>query len=129
MKIKQFCFFAVASVFAPLSFPQSLTKVVENSEASFYVRSDSLRKKGSTVEFWQITDFKQPKQNKKGDFYLSMEQRLVVDCVNSTQTLNYVKVFSSAMASGNLVASGSLSQKNQIPNGSSLEVIKAFVCR
>ena len=103
--------------------------MTENVEANFYVRSDSVRKNGNSVEFWQITDFKQARQNKKGESYYSMDQRLVIDCGNSTQNLTFMKVYSSPMASGNLIASGSMSQKNPIPYGTSLEVIKNFVCR
>lgn len=129
MKVYKILLAITGSLFVSLSLSQSLTKVTENVEANFYVRSDSIRKNGNTVEFWQITDFKQPRQNKKGELYLSMDQRLVIDCVNSTQTLAYIKVFSSPMASGNQIASGSMSQKNQIPYGSSLKVVKNFVCR
>ena len=121
--------FFVSLFFCTYTFSQSVTKVTENVEATFYVKSDSIRKNGNTVEFWQITDFKQSKQNKKGESYFSMEQKLVIDCINSTQTLTFMKVFSSPMSSGNLIANGSMSQKNPIPFGTSLEVIKNFVCR
>jgi hypothetical protein len=126
---KKLLFLCLLSVFYTTSNAQSLSKVVENPEATFYVRSDNLRKSGSSVDFWQITDFKQPKLNKKGESYLSMEQHLIIDCVASTQNLVFVKVFSANMLSGNMIASGSLSQRNSIPYGTSLEVIKNFVCR
>jgi hypothetical protein len=115
--------------FTDLIFSQSATKVVENAEANFYVKSDSIRKTGNIVEFWQITDFKQARQNKKGEMYLSMDQRLLIDCARSTQTLTFIKVFSSAMATGNLIDSGSMSQNNKIPFGTTLEIIKNYVCR
>lgn len=126
---KKLLFLCLLSVFYTTSNAQSLSKVVENPEATFYVRSDNLRKSGSSVDFWQITDFKQPKLNKKGESYLSMEQHLIIDCVASTQNLVFVKVFSANMLSGKMIASGSLSQRNPIPYGTSLEVIKNFVCR
>jgi hypothetical protein len=126
---KKLLFLCLLSVFYTTSIAQSLSKVVENPEATFYVRSDNLRKSGSSVDFWQITDFKQPKLNKKGESYLSMEQHLIIDCVASTQNLVFVKVFSANMLSGKMIASGSLSQRNPIPYGTSLEVIKNFVCR
>ena len=129
MNYSKFNVFFVSLFISISAFSQSFTKVTENVEATFYVKNDSIRKNGSTVDFWQITDFKNSKQNKKGESYYSMEQRLVVDCLNSTQTLTYMKVFSSPMASGNLIANGSMSQKNPIPYGTSLEVIKNFVCR
>jgi len=119
------CTFFISTV----ALSQSTTKVAENVEANFYVRTDSVRKNGNIVEFWQITDFKQARLNKKGESYFSMDQRLVMDCINSTQTLTFMKVYSSPMASGSLIASGSMSQKNPIPGGTTLEVIKNFVCR
>jgi hypothetical protein len=120
---------SVVSVFSTATYAQSLSKVVENSEATFYVRTDTFKKTGRSVEFWQITDFKQPKVNKKGETYLSMEQRVILDCSANTQNLVFVKVFSSNMLAGKMIASGSLSQRNPIPYGTSLEVIKNFVCR
>ncbi len=129
INFKKSLFLCLLSVFYTTSNAQSLSKVVENPEATFYVRSDNLRKSGSSVDFWQITDFKQPKLNKKGESYLSMEQHLIIDCAASTQNLVFVKVFSANMLSGKMIASGSLSQRNPIPYGTSLEVIKNFVCR
>ncbi len=129
MKYSKSIIFFSSLFFSVYAFSQSATKVTENIEANFYVKTDSIRKNGNTVDFWQITDFKQAKLNKKGEPYFSMEQRLVIDCINLTQTLTYMKVFSSSMATGNLIASGSMSQKNPIPYGTSLEVIKNFVCR
>lgn len=129
MKFYKILLAITGSLFVSLSFSQSLTKVTENVEATFYVRTDNLRKSGSSVDFWQITDFKQPKLNKKGESYLSMEQHLIMDCAASTQNLVFVKVFSANMLSGKMIASGSLSQRNPIPYGTSLEVIKNFVCR
>jgi hypothetical protein len=123
-------FFILSTFFiSTVALSQPTTKVTENVVATFYVRTDSVRKNGSIVEFWQITDFKQARLNKKGESYFSMDHRLVIDCVNSTQTLTFMKVYASPMASGSLIASGSMSQKNPIPNGTSLEVIKNFVCR
>jgi hypothetical protein len=58
-----------------------------------------------------------------------MEQHLIIDCSASTQNLVFVKVFSSNMLAGKMIASGSLSQRNPIPFGTSLELIKNFVCR
>ena len=127
--LKKLAVLCLFSVFYTTSNAQSLSKVVENPEATFYVRTDNLRKSGKSVDFWQITDFKQPKLNKKGESYLSMEQHLIVDCAASTQNLVFVKVFSSNMLSGKMIASGSLNQRNPIPYGTSLEVIKSFVCR
>jgi hypothetical protein len=129
MYFSKFTVVLISTFFSSLAFSQSVIKVTENVEANFYVRSDSVRKNGNSVEFWQITDFKQARQNKKGESYYSMDQRLVIDCGNSTQNLTFMKVYSSPMASGNLIASGSMSQKNPIPYGTSLEVIKNFVCR
>ena len=122
-------FFAFFAIFSFPSFSQSFVKVVENTEANFYVRTDTLKKVGSTVDFWQIIDYKQPKVNKKGESYLSMEQHLTIDCFNNIQTLSYVKVFSSSMLTGSMLANGSLNQKNAIPLGTSLEVTRNFVCR
>lgn len=129
MKFYKILLAITGSLFVSLSFSQSLSKVTENVEATFYVRTDNLRKSGNSVDFWQVTDFKQPKLNKKGESYLSMEQHLIIDCGASTQNLVFVKVFSANMLAGNMIASGSLSQKNPIPYGTSLEVIKNFVCR
>lgn len=126
---KKIVLFCLISFFYTSSNAQSLRKVVENPEATFYVRTDTLKKSGNSVDFWQITDFKRPKLNKKGESYLSMESHLIIDCLASTQNLVFVKVFSSNMLAGNMIASGSLSQKNSIPHGTSLEVIKKFVCR
>jgi hypothetical protein len=127
--LKTLVLLCLFSVFYTTSNAQSLSKVVENPEATFYVRTDNLRKSGKSVDFWQITDFKQPKLNKKGESYLSMEQHLIVDCAASTQNLVFIKVFSSNMLSGKMISSGSLNQRNPIPYGTSLEVIKNFVCR
>ncbi len=126
---KKILLLSLFSIFYTTSNAQSLSKVVENSEATFYVRTDNLRKSGNSVDFWQVTDFKQPKLNKKGESYLSMEQHLIIDCASSTQNLVFVKVFSANMLSGKMIASGSLSQRNPIPYRTSLEVIKNFVCR
>jgi len=117
------------SIFYTTLNAQSLSKVSENPEATFYVRTDSLKRSGNSVDFWQVTDFKQPKLNKKGESYLSMAQHLIIDCSASTQNLVFVKVFSSNMLAGKMIASGSLSQRNPIPFGTSLELIKNFVCR
>jgi hypothetical protein len=119
---------AATIAFSVVCSAQSLVKVVENVEAIFYIKNDSIRRNGTTVEFWQITDFKQPRPNKKGELYQSMDQRYVVDCSNATLTLAHIKVYSSNMGTGNLIASGSMSQKNQIVSGSSSEVIRNFVC-
>jgi hypothetical protein len=116
-------------VFCTTSYAQSLSKVVENPAATFYVRTDNLRKSGNSVDFWQITDFKQLKLNKKGESYLSMEQHLIIDCAASTQNPVFIKVFSANMLFGKMIASGSVSGRNPIPYGTSLEVIKNFVCR
>ena len=129
MNFSKYTIVFITAFFATIAFSQSVTKVTENVEANFYVRSDSVRKNGNSVEFWQITDFKQARQNKKGETYYSMEQLLVIDCGSSTQNLIYIRVYSSHMASGILIASSSMSQKNLIPSGTSLEVIKNFVCR
>lgn len=126
---KNLVLFSLISFFYTTSNAQSLSRVVENPEATFYVRTDSLKKSGNSVDFWQITDFKQPKLNKKGEPYLSMEQHVIIDCSASTQNLVFVKVFSSNMLTGQMIASGSLSQRNPIPYGTSLELIKNFVCR
>lgn len=125
-KILLLCLF---SVFCTTSYAQSLSKVVENPAATFYVRTDNLRKSGNSVDFWQITDFKQLKLNKKGESYLSMEQHLIIDCAASTQNPVFIKVFSANMLFGKMIASGSVSGRNPIPYGTSLEVIKNFVCR
>lgn len=122
-------FFLIVSIFSLDSKAQSLAKVVENAEANFYVKSDTIKRSGGSVDFWQVTDFKQAKYNKKGEAYFSMDQHLVIDCSSNTQTLVYVKVYSSNMLSGSLIASGSLNQKNPIAYGTSLEVIRNFVCR
>ena len=127
--LKKLALLCLFSILYTTSNAQSLSKVVENPEATFYVRNDNLRKNGKSVDFWQITDFKQPKLNKKGESYLSMEQHLIVDCAASTQNLVFIKVFSSNMLSGKMISSGSLNQRNPIPYGTSLEVIKNFVCR
>lgn len=127
--VKIFVVLSVVTCLYTAAYAQSLSKVIENPEATFYVRTDSLKKSGRSVEFWQITDFKQPKVNKKGETYLSMEQRVILDCSANTQNLVFVKVFSSNMLAGKMIASGSLSQRNPIPYGTSLEVIRNFVCR
>ena len=111
------------------SFSQSVVKIVENIEASFYIRTDTLKKVGGSVDFWQIIDYKQAKVNKKGEQYLSIEQHLVLDCVSNTQNLIYIRVFSSPMLTGSMLANGAMNQKNPIPSGTSLEIIKNFVCR
>jgi len=129
MNFSNFFVVIVTTFFTSFSYSQSLIKVTENIEANFYVKSESIRKNGNTVDFWSITDFKQARQNKKGESYYSMEQRILIDCVGSTQTLTYMKVYSSTMASGSLIASGSMSQKNPIPSGTSLDIVKNFVCR
>ena len=129
MNFSNFFIVIVTTFFTSFSYSQSLIKVTENIEANFYVKSESIRKNGNTVDFWSITDFKQARQNKKGESYYSMEQRILIDCVGSTQTLTYMKVYSSTMASGSLIASGSMSQKNPIPSGTSLDIVKNFVCR
>jgi len=112
-----------------LSYAQSLSRIVENSEAVLYVRTDSLKRLGDSAEFWQITDFKQAKVNKKGEPYLSMEHHAVINCAANTQNIKYTKIYSSNMLSGRIIASGSLNQKNPIPHGTSLEVIRNFVCK
>ena len=129
MNFSNFFVVIVTTFFTSFSYSQSLIKVTENIEANFYVKSESIRKNWNTVDFWSITDFKQARQNKKGESYYSMEQRILIDCVGSTQTLTYMKVYSSTMASGSLIASGSMSQKNPIPSGTSLDIVKNFVCR
>ncbi len=130
MKKSQFSLsFFILSIFCLSAQAQSITKVVENSEASFYVKNDTIKRAGNSVDFWQVTDFKQAKFNKKGEAYFSMDQHLVIDCSSNTQTLIYVKVYGSNMLSGSLIASGSLNQKNPIPYGSSLEVVRNSVCR
>ena len=116
-------------MFSIASFSQSTVKVVENIEATFYVRTDNVKRSGNTVDFWQVVDYKQSKVNKKGEQYLSIEQHLIIDCLSNTQTLVYVKVFSSSMLSGTMLANGSLNQKNPIPYGTSLEVVRNFVCK
>ena len=111
---KKILFFSLFSIFYTTSYAQSLIKVVENPEATFYVRTDNLRKSGNSVDFWQVTDFKQPKLNKKGESYLSMEQHLIIDCAASTQNLVFVKVFSSNMLSGKMIASGAAEIKRAL---------------
>jgi hypothetical protein len=118
----------ILSTFFITIFADSITRVSENNEAYFYVLEDSIIKRGGNVEFLQITDFKNPRANQKGESYQSMEYRAVVDCVSSTQTMTFIKVYSGSMASGTLIDSGRMNQKNPIPPGTSLELIKNFVC-
>lgn len=115
--------------FSSIISADSLTKVTENSEANSYVRVDSVVKKDNMVEFWQVTDFKQERINQKGESYLSLEHKVVINCTRSSQTMTFMKVYSRSMATGVLIANGSMRQRNQIPPGSALEIIKNFVCQ
>lgn len=108
---------------------QIFEKIAENIEANFYVKKGSLKRAGTTVDFWQVTDYKDARTNKKGESYKSMEMHVLLDCTQLKQNLVYMKVYSLNMATGNLIASGSMNQKNDIPIGSTLEVIKNYVCR
>jgi hypothetical protein len=126
--LKRFLIIISIITYSITCYAQSLVKVVENVEATFYVNSDSIRKNGGSVEFWLLTDFKQARSNKKGELYQSMEQRLVIDCSYGIQRLTFIKVYSSSMATGNLMASGPMTQKNPISSGTSIEVIQNFVC-
>ena len=128
-KTLKLSFLALISMFSLSSFSQSTVKVAENIEANFYVRTNNINRSGNTVDFWQVVDYKQAKINNKGEQYLSIEQHLIIDCLSNTQTLVYVKVFSSSMLSGSMLANGSLKQKNPIPSGTSLEVVRNFVCK
>jgi hypothetical protein len=107
---------------------QPLVRVVENYEASTWIKTDTLKRAGSSVEFIQIMDFKSPKSNRNGELYSSIEQKITIDCRLNTQTINHIRVFSAHMLQGKLIASGAMSQKNQIPHGTSLESVRAFVC-
>jgi hypothetical protein len=122
-------FLTVVAVTTSTVNAQSVIKIVENTEAIFYIKPETIRKNANTVDFLQITNFKQPQQNKKGELYKSIEQKLTMDCINNNQTVTFMKIYSSSMATGNLIASGPTKQKKPIPSGSSLDVIKQYVCR
>ena len=114
---------------AAIAANESLVGVVENSDARFYIRAASTQRSGQVVTFWQIIDYKRPRQNKKGETYSSMEQRVAIDCAASSQTQLFVKVYSENLARGNLIAQGPLNRRDPIPKGTSLEQIRNFVCR
>ncbi len=111
------------------SHAQSIVKAAENSEAAFYVRPESIKRSGTSVDFWQIMDFKQPKLNRQGETYRSMEVHIIIDCTTNTQRLVYVRVYSSNMLSGKSIASGPLNRRDLIPSGTALETVRNFVCR
>lgn len=127
--ILKLSFSAFLTLFSVASFSQSVVKVVENIEANFYVRTQTLKKVGTTVDFWQIIDYKQAKVNKKGEQYLSTEFHQAIDCSSNTQTLIFVKVYSSSMLTGTLLANGPTNQKYPIPTGTTLEEVRNFVCK
>jgi hypothetical protein len=66
---------------------------------------------------------------KKGEKYFSTEMHQIIDCSDNTQTLIYIKVYSSSMLTGSLIANGPTNQKYPIPSGSSLEVVRDYVCK
>lgn len=106
-----------------------LEKVAENVEASFYIYKATLRRSEDIADFWQVIDYKDARLNKNGEKYRSMEMHITIDCAKYKQNLIYIKVYSANMANGKIIANGSMNQRNDIPIGSTLEIVKNHVCR
>jgi hypothetical protein len=111
------------------AFARNYEFIVENPEAKFYVDKSSTIRSSGNIDIWVLIDYTLGKVNKKGEKYFSMENHLLLDCRNFTQTMKYMKVYMGHMASGDVLASGSTNDRRPVSRGSTMELILDQLCR
>ena len=66
-------------IFTTLNVYAKWEKVVTDEEADFYVKTDSIKRKGYMVTFWEMLDFKST-QKADGRPYLSLKMKNEINC-------------------------------------------------
>ena len=97
----------------------------------FYANSSSVKKTGSKVALWTLTDFNQTQKTPNGSkSYRSYKLRMEIDCKQLTVRNTGFTVYSGNMAKGEVVLSSETKFESEpIPKGSILEVFSEYACK
>jgi len=108
----------------------SFVKVAETIEATFYLDKDSAIKSNNKQDVWVLMSYKNPKTNSKNHkTYSSALAHHIYTCSSDNFLSTYMKIYSGNMADGQLLDSFSLNETRGIPQGSTIELVRNFVCK
>jgi hypothetical protein len=116
-------------IFTTLNVHANWVLVSAGEDADFYVKTDSIKRKGYMVTFWEIINFTSVQKNGETE-YSSMKVKTEMNCNTEEEKHLFTAVYSGSMGSGNLVDSYKTNKAGFdeiIPDTIAHSVLK-FVC-
>jgi hypothetical protein len=86
-------------IFTTLNVHAKWVKVVTNDEADFYVKTDSIKRKGYIITVWEMTNYKSTK-TADGIPYLSLKMKSEVNCDTEENRILFIAPYSENMGLG-----------------------------
>lgn len=95
-----------------LAYPEWVAITKAQAEPTQYVDSDTIRRKGNVVKWWNLYDYKTV-QTVGGKSFLSVKIQMEFDCAEEQIRALWISDFSGNMGSGEIVYSDSTEEKWQ----------------
>ena len=86
-------------IFTTLNVFAKWEKVVIDEEADFYVKTDSIKRKGYMVTFWEMLDFKST-QTADGKPYNSVKMKSEINCISEEKRTTFYAPYPENMGLG-----------------------------
>lgn len=101
----------------------------DTSDNKYYVDLSTIRKSGSTVKMWVVSDYKKEKSLYGGKSYLSQMNRTEFDCNEEKSREVSFYFYSGNMQNGDTVLSADLTREwSSIPPGSIAATLLKVAC-
>jgi hypothetical protein len=115
--------------FTTLNVYAEWVKVAENPMGENYLNTDSLKRKGNIVSYWEMIDFK-VMQKVDNTYFLSMIYKVETNCDKEQSRTLYSALYPESMGQGRLISGlehNNLSYTSIVPDTTEYVTFK-FVC-
>ena len=129
---KLFLLLFLSLSFTSLSVYAKWVFIAESESAKTFVDTESYKKTGSTVRFWQLRDYNEPlSKTENSELYLSSKVKTEIDCNTEESMLLAIIDYSDNSGNGKVINSFNYNNRQRthiVPDSIGYKVYK-FVCK